>query len=130
FTTTTSAGGSQAATKTDWRTLTGKEVWILPDNDPPGRKFAETVADILAKLTPAPVIRIVELPGLHEGDDIVEWIESHGETVEPGGLRAEIEDLAQAVQPWRTKDVNHEAGVTDVPKIIIGTDEYRVNNEA
>src|SRR5262249_14249143 len=56
FTTTTSAGGSQAATKTDWRPLAAKEVWILPDNDAPGRKYGETVAYILAKLTPAPVV--------------------------------------------------------------------------
>ena len=37
FTATTSAGGSAAAGKTDWRPLVGKEVWILPDNDDPGR---------------------------------------------------------------------------------------------
>jgi hypothetical protein len=35
FTATTSAGGSQAAEKTAWGPLAGKEVWILPDNDPP-----------------------------------------------------------------------------------------------
>src|SRR5262245_28228348 len=61
---TTSAGGSQAATKTDWRPLAGKEVWILPDNDPPGRKYADIAAIILANLTPAPVVRFVELPDL------------------------------------------------------------------
>src|SRR5262249_1879780 len=48
FVATTSAGGSQAAGKTDWRPLAGKEVWILPDNDAPGRKYADTVASILA----------------------------------------------------------------------------------
>src|SRR5262249_47025673 len=36
FTATTSAGGSQAAGKADWRPLAGKEVWITPDNDAPG----------------------------------------------------------------------------------------------
>jgi hypothetical protein len=60
FSATTSAGGSQAATKTDWRPLAGKELWILPDNDPPGRRYAETVAGILAKLTPAPLVRIID----------------------------------------------------------------------
>lgn len=69
FVATTSAGGSQAAAKTDWRPLAGKEVWIMPDNDAPGRKYAETVAGILARLTPAPVIRVVELPGLPDGGD-------------------------------------------------------------
>jgi hypothetical protein len=104
FTATTSAGGSQAAAKADWQPLAGKEVWILPDNDAPGRKYADTVASILAKLTPAPVVRIVELPSLPDKGDIVDWIESHGDAAEPNTLRAEIEALAQAVEPWRHDD--------------------------
>jgi len=106
FVATTSAGGSQAAQKTDWRPLAGKEVWILPDNDPPGRKYAETVAGILARLTPAPVVRIVELPDLPDGGDIVDWIDAHGDAAEPDGMRAEIEALAQAVEPWRAGDAD------------------------
>jgi hypothetical protein len=101
FTATTSAGGSQAAGKTAWRPLAGKEVWILPDNDPAGQKYAETVADILTKLTPAPVVRVVELPGLPDGGDIVDWIDAHGDAADPEVMRAEIETLAQAVQTWR-----------------------------
>jgi hypothetical protein len=101
FIATTSAGGSQAAAKTDWQPLAGKQVWILPDNDAPGRKYAETVADILMKLNPAPVVRIVALPGLAERGDIVDWIESHGDAAEPEAMRAEIEALAQAVEPWQ-----------------------------
>jgi hypothetical protein len=101
FVATTSAGGSQAAAKTDWRPLAGKEVWILPDGDAPGRKYAGTVAGILAKLTPAPAVKIIELPGLPDGGDIVEWIAAHGNAAKPEELRAEIEALAQTVEPWR-----------------------------
>lgn len=101
FAATTSAGGSQAASKTDWRPLAGKEVWILPDNDGPGRKYADTVAGVLAKLTPPPVVRIVELPNLPDEGDIVDWIDAHGDAAEPDGMRAEIEALAQAVEPWQ-----------------------------
>jgi hypothetical protein len=104
FTATTSAGGSQAASKTDWRPLAGKEVWILPDNDAPGRKYADTVAAILAKLSPAPVVRVVELPGLPEHGDIVDWVDAHGDAAEPDAMRTEIEALAQAVEPWRPAD--------------------------
>ncbi len=103
---TTSAGGSQAANKTDWRPLTGKEVWIMPDNDAPGRKYAETVAGILARLTPAPMARVVELPGLPVGGDIVDWIDAHGDAAEPGAMRAEIEALAQTVELWRPADAD------------------------
>ncbi|HEV3083276.1 MAG TPA: hypothetical protein VGY66_26055, partial [Gemmataceae bacterium] len=104
FTATTSAGGSQAAKKTDWRPLAGKEVWILPDNDAPGRKYADIVAGILCKLAPAPVVRIIELQGLPDGGDIVDWIDAHGEAAEPDAMRAEIEILAQAVEPWRPEE--------------------------
>jgi hypothetical protein len=104
FTATTSAGGSQAASKTDWRPLTGKEIWLVPDNDAPGRKYVDTVAGILAKLTPAPVVRIVELPALPEGGDIVDWIAAHGDAAEPDGLRLEVEALANAVEPVRPEE--------------------------
>jgi hypothetical protein len=62
------------------------------------------VAAILAKLTPTPVVRVVELPGLPRGGDIVDWIVAHGEAAEPEGMRAEIETLAQAVEPLRPGD--------------------------
>ena len=61
LTATTSVGGSQAAGKADWRPLAGKEIWILPDNDAPGRGYASTVARILATLAPVPTVRILDL---------------------------------------------------------------------
>lgn len=99
FVATTSAGGSQVAVKTDWSPLSGKEVWILPDNDPPGQKFANTVAAILAKLTPACVVRIVALPGLPEKGDIVDWLNDQGDAAEPEVLRQHLETLSRAVEP-------------------------------
>lgn len=104
FIATTSAGGSQAANQTDWSPLAGKEVLILPDNDAPGRKYADTVSAILAKLSPAPAVRVVELPGLPESGDIVEWIDAHGDAAEPAALRAEIEALAQQAEPCSATD--------------------------
>ena len=104
FTATTSAGGSGAAIKADWRPLEGKEVWILPDNDAPGRKYADTVAGILAKLTPASIVRLVELPDLPEHGDLVQWIEAHGDAAEPDELRKELEALACAVESERSHD--------------------------
>jgi hypothetical protein len=106
FAATTSAGGSQAAAKTDWRPLAGKEILILPDNDVPGREYAYTVAGILAKLMPAPTVRVVELPDLPDGGDIVDWIEAHGDVAESDAMRAEIETLAQNVEPWQPGDVD------------------------
>ena len=93
FVATTSAGGSQAAAKTDWQPLAGKEVWILPDNDTPGRKYADSVAAILGTLNPPVSVRIIDLPDLPDAGDIVDWIDAHGDAAEPRGMPVELEAL-------------------------------------
>jgi putative DNA primase/helicase len=103
FTATTSAGGAQAANKTDWRSLAGKEVWILPDNDAPGRGYTDTTAGLLVKLNPTTMVKLIELPGLPPGGDIADWIDAHGDAAEPEGMRAEIEALAAEVEPLNLK---------------------------
>ena len=47
---TTSSGGANAASKTDWTPLAGRRVLVWPDNDDSGRKYARDVAAILATL--------------------------------------------------------------------------------
>ncbi|MGE3316519.1 MAG: DUF3987 domain-containing protein [Planctomycetaceae bacterium] len=98
---TTSAGGAEAAHLSDWSTLWGKEVVILPDNDDAGRKYAHTVASILLKLDRSTVVRIVELPGLPKGGDIVEWIEAHGEATEPEEFQRQLDALINATKPFQ-----------------------------
>ncbi|UZF92073.1 DUF927 domain-containing protein [Bosea sp. NBC_00550] len=43
----TSSGGSHAAAKSDWSPVSGRKVLIWPDNDEPGRKYAQAVAKTL-----------------------------------------------------------------------------------
>jgi hypothetical protein len=111
FTATTSAGGSQAAGKTDWRPLAGKEVWILPDNDPPGERYAGDVAR-LTHAAGTRSVRILQLgqhaPELPDGGDLADVLADPawcglplGDAAEPADLAALIERLAQAVEPWR-----------------------------
>lgn len=76
LTATTSAGGSQAPSKTDWSPLAGKIVVVLPDNDEPGRKYADWVVRHLLTLRPVPTIKIVTLPNLPNKGDAVDWIDS------------------------------------------------------
>lgn len=96
---TTSAHGSQSPDKTDWTLLAGKECVLLPDNDEPGEKYAQSVAAILAKLTPATVVKVVRLDKLPSGDpmpehgDIADWVAAHGEAADPEEMRATIEHL-------------------------------------
>jgi hypothetical protein len=112
FVATTSAGGSGAASKSDWTPLAGKNVLILPDNDAPGRKYAETVAGILGRLTPPAEVRILDLaqhaPNLPEGGDLAdvladtEWCGLPlGDNAQPADLAALLKRLAQEVEPWQ-----------------------------
>jgi putative DNA primase/helicase len=54
-------GGSNAVTKADWARLSNRSVVIWPDNDEPGQKAADHVAQMLHEIGAAEV-RIVEVP--------------------------------------------------------------------
>ena len=102
---TTSAHGSGGAEKTDWTPLAGRIVVILPDNDDPGRKYAHEVARILFKMDPpAASVKIVALPGLPRGGDVVEFIGARPDTTAEQ-VREELVTIADPV-PWlRRADV-------------------------
>ncbi len=71
FTATAVAFGCNGWRKDYADALTGRTVIILPDNDEQGRGFAERAAkDIEAA---GCKVRIVELPGLPVGGDIMDW---------------------------------------------------------
>ncbi len=94
---TTSAHGAGAARKSDWRPLAGREVVLLPDRDDAGERYTREVLAALAGLEPAPVVRVVRLPGLPDGGDIEVWLRDVvPDTWEPEQCRAELERLAGA----------------------------------
>lgn len=93
---TTSAHGSSSAHKTNWSPLAGKDIVILPDNDKPGRKYANAVARNLKGLNPAPCIKVVELPNLPEGGDIVDYVERLPEDTD---TKVAIEAMADEAEP-------------------------------
>ncbi len=67
------------------KTLAGAEVIILPDNDKPGRDFAQDkAASLYGKATS---VKVLELPGLPEKGDIVDWFNA-------GGTFEQLEQLA------------------------------------
>ncbi|MDI9430654.1 MAG: AAA family ATPase [Planctomycetota bacterium] len=95
---TTSPHGCKSAATADWNPLAGRDVVILPDNDPAGRRYAKEVAGILAALEPAPSVKIVDLPELPQKGDIYDWLESH-DSIEPDALRGIVECLADDAVP-------------------------------
>jgi len=90
---TTSPGGSNAAGRGDWSPLAGCEVVIVPDADEPGRKYAAEVLERLATLNPPAKACTIALPGLAEGEDVVEFVHRvHGGDRQ--AARQAIEELA------------------------------------
>jgi predicted P-loop ATPase len=69
-----------------------KQVIILPDNDEAGVSHARKVAHALTGVVPD--IRILPLPGLKEKDDVNEWINDYGGTLD------KLNELADAAPEW------------------------------
>jgi hypothetical protein len=85
----TSPGGSQAASKADWKPLAGRRVLIWPDCDEPGAKYGRKVARIIHGLgCEVSIIDAVALAGMAPG----------------GGTREPVKgfDAADAVPSGRT----------------------------
>ena len=59
-----SSGGSAAAHKSDWSSLAGRDVCIVPDADDAGERYADDVRGICEALDPPARVRTVRLPGL------------------------------------------------------------------
>lgn len=92
---TCNAGGAGKWTPEHADYLAGRNILIIPDNDEPGRKHAQAVAESVADT--AKSIRIVELPGLHgKGQDVSDWISA-------GGTREQLLELAKAAPAWPDK---------------------------
>lgn len=103
LTSTTSAHGSKSAHNTDWSPVRGKEIVVVPDNDNPGRAYARTVAEILLRL--GCQVKIVELPGLPESGDIVDFVEAR-DSRESQEVRGMIETIVDAVPYEQTSRAN------------------------
>ena len=78
FTVTSSSGGADDGKGSKWTPelnayFKDRTVYILPDNDGPGRKHAQFVAKNLDPIAKA--VRVVELPGLPPKGDIKQWLE-------------------------------------------------------
>lgn len=95
---TSSGNGAKGFRQSDWKPLAGRDVVILPDNDGPGKEFAEGVAEFLLDLHPPAQVKIVELP-LAEGEDVVEFVERMTrDSKDEQAIKMELERLARLAQ--------------------------------
>lgn len=77
--------------------FTDRAVYIIADNDEPGRKHAELVASNLINVTP--YVRIVTLPDLPEHGDVSNWLDA-------GHSKEEFERVALTTPKWEGKSVS------------------------
>lgn len=89
--TTTDAGASGKLTAEQVQQLTGKRIVILPDNDGAGREYARNIAAAL--YGHAEALKVVELPGLSDKCDIVDWAAA-------GGNKSALLALIKAAPEW------------------------------
>ena len=118
---TTSAGGSKAADKSDWSTLNGKRLYIVPDNDEPGRKYSDEVCRLIFEQTTVDEIHIANLskdwPEIPSGGDVFDWQEqfdsADAETLQ-NRLRTSADVL---VHRPMASDENPPGKQDDIPRI-------------
>lgn len=115
----TSSGGAGAAAKTDWSSLAGRNVVILPDHDMAGEKYACDVARLAQKAGAASVrvVRLAEsLESMPQGGDIVEFVEASSSSGQPEhAIRSRIVDLAMRAQPLKRTSCKPSDRVDMIP---------------
>ena len=79
FVVTTSSGGSNGKWPDLNEPFAGRTIYVIPDNDEPGHKYAQRVAQHLHGI--AARVSIVELPGLgpraaDRGNDVSDWLDA------------------------------------------------------
>jgi putative DNA primase/helicase len=95
---TTSAHGSKSPQQTDWSPLRDRTVLICPDNDRPGEEYAQVVTALIRSSNPEAKLKTISLPGLDEGEDVVDWIRRQP-SQNPRVLWNELDRLVEA-SPW------------------------------
>jgi hypothetical protein len=90
-----SAHGADGVDHTDWTPLAGHDLVIFPDHDAKGKEYALKVAAKCLALSPPATVCLVDLPGLEEKEDIVDWVTRRWplEDDELDVIRAIIHDL-------------------------------------
>lgn len=139
LTATTSAHGAKSAHKADWSPLSGFDVFLLADNDPPrpdgtstGMDYVETAAQCLRDLKPPANPHLLELPDLPPKGDAVEFVEARRKAGKTDGeIREEIEMLA-ASAPEYEPSVKKGNPEKSLPKVFLpgGARNIRITDAA
>lgn len=89
---TTNSGGAGKWRPEYSEFLKGARVVILPDNDEPGRNHANQIAASLRGV--AKLVKVVDIPGLPEKGDVVDWLDT-------GGNKKKLLRLVKKTPVWK-----------------------------
>jgi KaiC/GvpD/RAD55 family RecA-like ATPase len=81
FAAATSPGGAKNAKRADWSPLAGKTVYVWPDADADGCRYADDVVELLQRLDPPAEVHRLDPAALGltaAGDDAVDYLERFG----------------------------------------------------
>ena len=113
---TTSSHGAKSAGKSDWSPLAGREVVIVPDAGEAGERYKAEVVKLLLQLQPRPSVRVLELPGLAEGEDLEQWVERVPDGWDNEDCGRELHKLARtAIDPTSSIITEPEPGPATIP---------------
>ncbi|HMP76590.1 MAG TPA: CHC2 zinc finger domain-containing protein [Kiritimatiellia bacterium] len=118
---TTSAHGAKSPSKSDWTPLAGRDVVILPDNDPAGATYAEQVATTLLALDPPARVRMLNLPDLPEKGDLADYCEAR-DALEPAALRTDMLARAASAPVFVRATATHPSGPASAS--VVGEADY------
>jgi hypothetical protein len=102
-----------------------RRVVIIPDNDGPGRAYAEAAATDCHSV--GLIVKVVELPGLGTGEDVYDFLQK-------GGTKEDLLWLAKKAPPWAPSTSNASAfddqlraATTEADKIdLLNTRHYTI----
>jgi hypothetical protein len=94
-----------------------RDVAILPDNDEPGRRHARSVAAQLRGV--AASVKVVQLPGLAEKQDVTDWVLAGGTREK---LLALVEGCGEAEVAGPPEDEGAEARVEGLRPVLVTMD--------
>ena len=87
--------------------LRDSDIIILPDNDERGRDHRDVVSRSLQDI--AASVRVLDLPGLPEKGDIIDWAKA-------GGTVEQLHELIAQAKPWEEQERQHSG---DEPTIAL-----------
>lgn len=92
------------------KTMTGRNVVVLVDNDHKGEENAENAVDAFRHY--AESVRVVRLPGLRRSEDVTDWLELRGGTVE------KLKQIVEEAPPLRAAETFDEDAPPFAPQAL------------